>query len=416
VADPNGALKEGGRAAASSARHAIARALIVAEVALSVILLVGAGLLIDSFARLQDVAPGFNPSRLLTLRVAPPDTKYPTFERGEAFYDELTRRLRAAPGVRSVAATNALPLSGFGGDRTFYIEGRTVTRPEEQSDEQIRFVSAGYFSAMQIPVIAGREFTDRDTLESPRAAVVNQALARKYWPNGDPIGKRVSFSHRAPAWYQIVGTVGTIKHRGLDATGVPELYVPYGQPLFAGWTVRPMFVVVRTAGDPLAMTTTVRQTVAAIDPDLPVSNVRSMEHRMSESLASRRFNMVLLALFALLALILAAVGIYGVVAYAVTERTHEIGVRVALGAQSRDVLTMIVGQGLALAAAGAVLGVCAALGLTRLMAGLLFGVTPADTLTFTGVTLLLLAVAFAASWLPARRAMRVDPLTALLTE
>jgi len=414
--DPGDTLKEGGRAGAAGPRRALGGALIVAEVALALVLLVGAGLLVNSFARVLDVAPGFSADRLLTMRIAPPQTKYPRFEQGEAFYNDLYARLRATPGVRAVGATNALPLTDVGGDRSFYIEGRTITRPEDQPDEQVRFVSAGYFNAMQIPIVAGREFTERDTLAAPRAAVVNEALARKFWPNGDAIGKRASFSQQQPAWYQIVGIVGSIKHRALDAKETPELYVPYAQPLFAGSTVRPMFVVVRTDADPLAMSATIRRTVAAIDPEQPVSDMRSMDQRLSASLASRRFNMLLLLLFAGIALALSAIGIYGVVAYAVTERTHELGVRLALGAQRRDVVRMVVGRGLALATIGAFVGAAAALPVTRLMSGLLYGVTPTDPVTFAAVALLLLLVASAASWLPARRAVRVDPVTALRAE
>jgi len=414
--DPGEALKDGGRAAASGRRRAAGGALIVAEVALSLVLLVGAGLLVNSFARVQGVAPGFNADRVLTMRIAPPEAKYRTFAQGEAFYNELFSRLRAAPGIRSVGAANAVPLSGFGGDRTFYIEGRSIARPEDQIDEEIRFVTPGYFRTMEIPVVQGREFDERDTAAAPRAAIVNQALARKYWPSGGAIGHRVSFTQQQPNWYQIVGVVGAIRHRALDAQELPELYVPYAQPLFAGSTVRPMFVVMRTDSDPLAMTASVRQVVAAIDPDQPIADVRSMEQRLSTSLASRRFNMLLLLLFAAAALTLSAIGIYGVVAYAVTERTREIGVRLALGARRSDVVNMIVGEGLGLAIGGAVLGAIAAISLTRVMASLLFDVTPTDPLTFAVVSLLLLVVAGAASWLPARRATEVDPLIALRSE
>jgi putative ABC transport system permease protein len=409
-------LKEGGRSGAGGHRRAFGNALIVAEVALSLVLLVGAGLLINSFARVHASAPGFNPDRVLTMRIAPPAGTYSTFERGEAFYNELYARVRATPGIRSVGATNALPLSGVGGDRSFFIDGRSITRPEDRPDEEVRFVTPGYFSTMQIPVLQGREFDERDTLTAPRAAVINQPLARKFFPNGDAIGKRVSFSQEPPNWYHVVGVVGAIKHRALDAKELPELYVPYAQPLFAGWTVRPMFVAIRTDGDPLAMTAAVRQAVAAVDPDQPISDVRSMDQRVSQSLGPRRFNMLLLGLFAVVALALCAIGIYGVVAYAVTERTHEIGVRLALGARARDVVAMVIGQGLALAIAGAVIGVVAALAVTRLMASLLYDVTATDPLTFGAVSLLLLLVAIGAAWLPARRATAVDPLIALRSE
>ena len=414
--DVGDTLKDGGRTSTSAARHRIAKVLIVAEVALSLVLLVAAGLLINSFARLRNVEPGFSAGHLLTMRVAPPEARYTTFEKGVAFYEELFARLRSIPGVRSTAAVNALPLSGFGGDRTFYIEGRTVTRPEDQSDEQVRFATAGYFSTMKIPLVEGREFTSRDVQNAPHVAVVNAALARRYFANGSALGRRITFSQREPLWYQVVGVAGNIKHDALDANDTPELYVPYAQPLFAGATVRPMFVVVRTEQDPAAAATSVRQIVTSIDPDLPVSNVRSMEQRLVESLSSRRFNMLLLALFAALALLLAAVGVYGLVAYAVSERTHEIGVRMALGARPRDVLAMLVGEGMVLAACGVTIGAVAALAATRVMAGLLFDVTPTDPATFAAVTTLLTFVTLCACYLPARRATRVNPVTALRAE
>jgi putative ABC transport system permease protein len=413
--DPGNTLKEGGRSGSAGRRRALGDALIVAQVALSLVLLVAAGLLINSFARVQAAAPGFNPERVLTMRIAPPDAKY-SFERGEAFFADLVARLRATPGVRSVGAINALPFSGTGGDRSFYIEGRSTTRTENLPDEDMRFVTPGYFATMQIPVLQGREFSERDTLAAPRVAVINQALARKYFPAGDAIGTRVAFTQQQPVWYQIIGVVGAIRHRALDARELPELYVPNAQPLFPGATVRALFVAVRTDGDPLAMTAAVRQAVAAVDPDQPISDLRSMEQRVSASLGPRRFNMVLLGVFAAVALALCAIGIYGVLAYAVTERTHEIGIRLALGARPRDVIAMVVGQGLALAVAGAVLGVVAAAAVTRLMASLLYGVTATDPLTFGAVVLLLLLVAAGAAWRPARRATQVDPLTALRAE
>lgn len=409
-------LKDGGRSSTSATRHRIGKALIVSEVALSLVLLVAAGLLINSFARVQNVPPGFSADHLLTMRVAPPQATYTTFEKGQAFYDQLFTRLRATSGVRGAAAINALPLSGFGGDRTFYIEGRTVTRPEDQADEEVRFVSAHYFTTMNIPMIEGREITVRDVGTAPRVAVINTALARKYWPDGGAIGGRIAFSQREPSWYQVVGVAGNIKHAALDAKDKPELYVPYAQPLFAGATVRPMFVVVRTDQDPIAAVTVVRHMVASLDSDLPVSNIRSMDQRLTASLSSRRFNMLLLALFAGLALLLAAVGIYGLVSYAVSERTHEIGVRLALGAGPRDVLAMLVGEGMTLTAAGAAIGSAAAFAVTRVMGGLLFDVTPTDPATFVAVTALLTLVTLCACYLPARRATHVDPVTALRAE
>jgi putative ABC transport system permease protein len=410
------ALKDGGRSAESAMHGRAGRLLVVSEVALSLVLLAGAGLLVHSFARVQNVEPGFDARGLLTLRLALPESRYTTFEKGDRFFDALFAALRARPEVGAVGAVNALPFSGVGGSRTFHIEGREPKRPEDQPEEQLRIVTDGYFQTMRIPLLKGREFSDRDRLGGGRVALVNEALARKHWPDGSAIGRRVAFSRDEPQWYEIVGVVANVKHRGLDAADRPELYVPYRQPLFANWTVRPMQIAVRTAGDPLMAAGTVRREIARLDPDQPISDVRTMDERIGRSLAGRRFNMILLAVFAALALALAGIGIYGIVAYAVTQRTHEIGVRLALGAQRRDVVAMIVAQGMAMTAAGALVGVVSALLLTRLMSSLLFGVSAADPITFTAVPLLLAAVAFIACYVPARRATRVDPLVALRTE
>jgi putative ABC transport system permease protein len=412
----NDALKEGGRAGGGGVHGFAGRALVVSEVALSLVLLIAAGLLIHSFTRLQDVAPGFDSGRLLTFRLSLPESRYTTFQKGQSFFDEFFAGLQRSPGVRGVAATNALPFSGLGGSRTFHVEGREEKRPEDQPEEQLRIVTDGYFSAMGIPIVAGREFNERDSLTQPRVAVVNDALARKHWPHESPIGKRVSFSTNEPHWYEIVGVAGNIKHRALEAADRPELYVPYRQPLFAGWTVRPMYVMVRTSADPVSTAAIVRHEVARLDRDQPISDVRTMDERIGRSLSSRRFSMVLLALFAGLALTLAAVGIYGIVAYSVTERTHEIGVRVALGAQRRDVMAMVVGQGMAMTVAGTAIGVAASAALARLMSSLLFGVSAVDPVTFVAIPLLLIAVALAACYVPARRATRVDPLQTLRSE
>jgi putative ABC transport system permease protein len=412
----NDALKEGGRASGGGVHGFAGRALVVSEVALSLVLLIAAGLLIHSFTRLQDVAPGFDSSRLLTFRLSLPESRYTTFQKGQTFFDEFFTGLRLSPGVRAAAAINALPFSGLGGSRSFHIEGREEKRPEDQAEEQLRIVTDGYFAAMGIPVVAGREFTERDSLNQPRVAVVNDAMARKHWPHENPLGKRVSFSTDEPHWYEIVGVAGNIKHRGLEAADRPELYVPYRQPLFAGWTVRPMYVMVRTSADPASTAAIVRHEVARLDRDQPISDVRTMDERIGRSLSSRRFNMVLLALFAGLALTLAAVGIYGIVAYSVTERTHEIGVRVALGAQRRDVIAMVIGQGMAMTVTGTAIGIAASAALARVMSSLLFGVSAVDPATFVAIPLLLIAVALAACYVPARRATRVDPLQTLRSE
>ena len=242
----NEALKESGRAGAGASQGRAGQLLVISEVALSLVLLIGAGLLIHSFARVQNVEPGFDSRDVLTLRLALPESGYSTFQRGDAFFDALFTALRSRPDVRGVAAANALPFSGRNGSRTFHIEGREPKRPEDQTEEQLRIVTDGYFTTMRIPVVKGREFSDRDTLSGPRVAVVNEALARKHWPNESPVGRRVAFSRDEPQWYEIVGIVGNIKHGGLDAADRPELYVPYRQPLFVNWTVRPMYLAVRT--------------------------------------------------------------------------------------------------------------------------------------------------------------------------
>jgi putative ABC transport system permease protein len=409
-------LKEGGRSSDASMHRRAGGALVISEVALSLVLLIAAGLLVHSFVKLQDVEPGFQPSNLLTFRLSLPEARYTTFEKGDTFFENLFQSLHASPGVSSVAAINALPFSGSGGSRSFYIEGREVKRPEDQPEEQLRFATHGYFETMKIPLLEGRAFSGRDTLASPRVAVVNDSFARKHFPKGHAIGARVSFSRDEPSWYQIVGIVGDIKHRGLDAATRPELYVPYRQPLFANTTVRPMYFIVRTGTDPLAALTIVRREIARLDPDQPISDVRTMDARIDRSLNDRRFNMVLLAVFASFALTLAAIGIYGIVAYSVTQRTHEIGVRVALGAQRHDILRMVFRQGMTMTMIGTGAGLAAALAVTRVMSSLLFGVSAADPLTFAVIPILLLAVAGWACYVPARRATRVDPIVALRCE
>jgi putative ABC transport system permease protein len=417
-ADLNDTLKEGGRSGAAVHGRS-GRALVVAEISLSLVLLVGAGLLLRSFARLSDVEPGFAASDLLTFRLSLQPARYTTFVKGDAFYDDFFDRVRALPNVRAVTAINFLPFSGQGGSRSVFIEGREVERSGDRLDEQIRIVTDGYFAAMQIPLAAGREFTRHDTLSSMRIAVINESLARKHFPNENPIGKRIAFSTTDPKWYEIVGICRDVKHRGLDSAVRAELYVPFRQPLFDppydNWTIQPMYVAIRAA-DPLAFATTVRGILERIDRDQPISDVRTMEERIGRSLAGRRLNTVLLATFAALALALAAIGIYGIVAYSVTERTREIGVRLALGAQRRDVIAMVLAPGMTLTAIGTVLGVTAALGLTRLMSSLLFGVSAVDPTTFLVIPAVLIAVAFVASYVPARRATKVDPLQSLRSE
>ena len=414
-ADVNDVLKEGGRSGAPVLGRS-GRWLVTAEVALSLVLLIAAGLLIHSFARIQDVPPGFDARNLLTFRLSLPASRYTTFRMGETFFDELFARLQSTPSVAHVAAINALPFSGSGGSRSFNIAGRPVTRPEDQPEEQLRIVTEGYFETMKMPLVKGREFSPRDTLTAPRVAIVNDAFARKHFPDGRAIGARLTFNQTEPRWYEIVGIVGNIKHRGLDAVDRPELYVPYRQPLFDNWTVRPMSIVARTATDPAMMVAQVRRDVAAVDPEQPISDVQPMEARIERSLTGRRFNLVLLGVFAAFALTLAAMGIYAIVAYSVAQRSHEIGVRLALGAQRNDVLRLVVTEAMSMTAAGTALGLAMAVAVTHLMSSLLFGVGAVDPATFALIPLLLILVAFAACYLPARRATRVNPIDALRIE
>jgi predicted permease len=334
---------------------------------------------------------------------------------GRTFTPDEEQPGRAAVAVIS-HQLNALPFSGVGGSRSFNFAGREIVRPADQPEEQLRIVTDGYFAAMEIPVIAGREFSARDGRGAPRVAVVNQAFVRKHLADGRALGARLAFSRDEPRWYEIVGIVGNVKHRGLDVEDRPELYVPCRQPLFENWTVRPMVVVVRTAVEPTSMAAEIRRQIASIDRDQPISDVRSMERRLDQSLVGRRFTLLLLAAFAVFALALAAIGIYAVVAFSVDRRGHEIGVRMALGARPADVLRLIVAEAMGMAVIGAALGSLAALGATGVMTSLLYGVTPFDLTTFVVIPLLLLAVAFTASWLPALRAARVDPAGALRAE
>ncbi len=413
--DLQGTLKEGGRGVSDGGRSRLRRLLVVSETALSLVLLIGAALLVMSFARLEGVSPGFEPARVITARVAPPEASYATFDVGAAFYDRLLAALRAGHGVEAAAAVDGLPFTLAGGDRSFHIDRIVEADRGLSPDEQMRIVTPGYFEALGIPLVAGRTFNEHDRSGSRHVAVVNHALAEKYF-GGAAIGHRMGFGGDDPNWYEIVGIVGDVRHTGLDKRPRPEYYVPYDQPLFGGWTVRPMYVVVRTAGDPLAAVPTLREALRRVDRDQPWWDVRTMDARIGSSLAPRRFMTVLLGVFAALALALALLGIAGVLAYLVSERRHEIGVRLALGAGRRDVVALFVSQGLGLAAAGASVGIVLAAALTRLMAGLLYGVRATDPATFAGVAAALVGVAGLASYVPARRAARIDPIDTLREE
>jgi putative ABC transport system permease protein len=406
-------LKEGGRAGSGGVRNRVRSVLVIAETALALVLLIGAGLLIKSFMRLQEVNPGFEPNNLLVMQIALPDFRYREPQQRDAFYRQALEQIQALPGVESAGATSILPLSGMNSSGSFQIEGRQVP-PGQLSPHGARWsVTYDYFKAMEIPLIQGRYFSERDTADAPGVAIIDEAMARKYWPDEDPVGKRISFEGPPDnrRWREVVGIVGHVRHSSLDGESRVQYYIPQPQ--------RPspnMFLAVRAAGDPASLAGAVRGVIQGLDRDLPVFRVRTMDQLVYDAMARQRFSMFLLGIFGALALVLAAGGLYGVMAYSITQRTHEIGIRMALGAERRDVMKMVVGQGMALGAAGLAIGLGAAYGLTRLMSSLLFGVSTTDPAVFIIISISLASVAFLASFIPALRATKIDPIIALRYE
>jgi putative ABC transport system permease protein len=403
-------LKEGGRSSTTSGGRWVRSGLLVVEVALSIVLLVGATLFLRSFAKLTDVNPGFTPANVLAFQVSLPQTTYPGDGFRIAFFDTLLERLRMLPDVRGASIVQTLPMRGSY-SLSFNIKGRPPATPADEPSATYRAISAGYFETLGIPLLRGRLLTPRDTEKPPMVAVVDDAFAKRYFPNEDPIGHGIDIGNGSDGFYEIVGVVGSVNYSGLDASPPPTMYVPFKQDLFGT-----MWVLVRSNGEPSLLAGAVRQTVREIDRRLPAYSITPLATVLTESVASRRFSMVLLGVFALLAIVLAAVGLYGVVAYTVSQRTREIGLRMAIGARPGDVVRMVVGGGMKLAVIGVVIGLAAAVGLARLVEKLLFGVTPSDPASYGATALILLAVAALASYVPARRAMRVDPLTALQAE
>jgi putative ABC transport system permease protein len=411
----NETMKDAGRGSTEGGRRQRIRStLVVLEVATALVLLVGAGLMIKSFWQLQKVDPGFNPDNALTVQVSLPKTKYPEESQQVAFFQQLIERVATLPGVQSAGAGHVVPLSGNDFVLAFEIDGRPPLQPGVTQSTNYYSVSADYFKAMGIPLRRGRVFTERDIKDSPRVAVINETMAKKIFPDEDPIGKRITFDNRQkenPEWFEIVGIVGDVKQYGLDQVTTMQTYEPYIQQTFPYMTL-----VVRTTGDPTNLNAAIRSEVLKLDKEQPTTNFKTLNEFFSISIAQQRFSVVLLGVFAVVALVLSAVGIYGVLSYAVTQRTHEIGIRVALGAGRGDVLRLVVGQGMLLTVIGVAGGLGAAFALTRLMASLLFGVTATDAVTFASVASLLLAVALLACYIPARRATKADPLVALRYE
>ena len=410
--NPNETLKEGGRDSSAGSRgNRIRGLLVIAEVAVSLVLLIGAGLLINSFLRLRSVDPGFKSDNLLTMKIVLPNQKYPDLARRSAFYTNLIERVEALPGVKSAAVTTNLPLYRQGNSVGVEIEGRPAPPPGQEIIIATRVVSQNYLSTMGIPLLKGRQFGPEETAKMPGAVIINEAMAKRYWPGEDPIGKRLTPGRNASPddWFQIVAIAQDVRQFELTADPKPQMYLPYVQADF----LAPRDLVVKTEVDPIALAGTVRKAVWDIDKDQPVSDIRTMEEIASESVARQRFSTLLLTIFAAVALVLAAVGIYGVMSYSVTQRRSEIGIRMALGAQKTDVLKLTVGQGLKLVLIGVGFGLAGAFALTRLMASLLFGVGATDPGTFVIISLVLISVALLANYIPARRATKVDPLTAL---
>jgi putative ABC transport system permease protein len=383
---------------------------LISEVAFSLMLLVGAGLLIKSFLRLQEVRPGFNPHNVLMGMVALPGAKYKDQQFAE-YFRQLKERLETAPGVQAVGGGINIPLaaSGYSIGRGFIPEGRPLTR-DEDIDANYSTITGDYFKALQIPLIAGRTFELRDNADAPKVVIINETAAKRHF--GSPaqaIGKRLTIWHDEKFPREIIGVVGDTKPSSLTADSGAEIYVPHLQD--QQWNF--MAMVIRTAGDPAAFAATFRREVQALDKDQPTYNVRTMDDVVMNSLGTRRVSMQLFAVFAAAALLLAAIGIYGVLAYSVTQRTQEIGIRMALGAQKSDVIGLVLRQGMILAVIGVLVGLAGAFGLTRFIGSLLFGVAATDPLTFVAIPLLLLFVALVACYLPARRAARLDPKIAL---
>jgi putative ABC transport system permease protein len=409
--DLNNALKEGGRSATSSS-HRLRSLLVISEVALSLVLLVSAGLLIRSFLQLLKTDPGFNPDSLLTMNLILPAAKYKDEPQRANFYTELVQRVKGLPGVQSAAAVSHLPLGGSNSSNSFLIEGLPEPPPGRELEGRYRVCTPDYFQTMGIAIVKGRAFTEQDKVGGPLVIIVNETLARKYWPDQDPIGKRMRFTgplDKNP-WIQVVGVVRDVRH-DLSTPITPDYYLPHSQD---SW--QSMVLVARTKIEPGALAASIREQVWSIDKDQPVFDVRTMQEVRALSVALYSFSSSLLGVFAGVALLLSAIGIYGVMSYAVTQRTHEIGIRMALGARVIDVLKLVVKNGMTLAVIGIVLGLGGAWGITRFLGNLLVGVTPTDALTLTLVSLLLFVVALLASFIPARRATKVDPLVALRYE
>ena len=414
--DLNETLKEGGRSGSEGGRRNLVRSvLVVFEVAAALMLLVCAGLLMRSFLRLLDVNPGFNPQNLLSMQLTLPRSKYTEISQMSAFYNQALEQIKALPGVQSAAFGTNLPMSGSNSSASFSVEGLQVAQGESSPHGDPHLVSSDYFKTMQIPLLKGRYFTEQDTKDSLPVTIIDDVLADRYWPDQDPIGKRIAgfFDSNGNQlnWRTIVGVVGHVKRYGLDGKIKEQYYFPQTQRAQTS-----MSLLVRSTSDLSSLVPSIRDAIHLVDKDQPIYRVMTMEEMVSNSVAQKRFSMLLLAIFAAVALLLAAVGIYGVMSYSVTQRTHEIGIRMALGASRRDVFKLIVRRGMTLTVIGVAIGLTVAFLVARVMSSLLFGIGSHDPVTFVAIPLILTGVALVACFIPARRATRVDPMVALRYE
>ena len=419
--DLNSELKEGGRDGLSETRNRVRSVFIVSEIALSLMLLVAAGLLLKSFSQLRGVNPGFDASHVLAVRLSLPGARYSSGAAVKTFYDKMAPRVGALPGVEGVSAVSALPLSGLIARTTFTIAGRAAISGSETPFAQHRWVGPGYFETMKIPLVRGRDITDSDNDHAPGAIIIDQALQRKFFAADDPLGAHIliNMGDGNPAKeYEVVGIVEDVKHMGLTDGPLPTLYgaIPQAPKSAVPFMANNLSLVVRTGIEPEALASTVRKELRNVDVDVATAGVKPMHQFLATAVAARRFNMVLIGIFAGTALLLAAAGLYAVIAYLVSQRTREIGIRLALGATPRHILRLMMGQGMKLTLIGVAIGFVGAIAVTRLMSSLLFGVAPNDLMTFAISSVVLIAVALLACFIPARRATRVDPLVALRYE
>jgi putative ABC transport system permease protein len=409
----NELLKEGSRGSTGGAhRHRVRRALVVTEVALALMLLIGAGLMLRSFQRLQAFNPGFQIDNVLTARLNLPQ-RY-TLQQATSFQSQLIERIENLPGAQSIGLASDVPLDGNVSATNVFIEG--VAPPDDVVRVYTHNVSPNFFGAMGIPLLKGRDFGAQDREQAPSVIIISDSMARRFWPDADPIGRRISTSRDKSGnriWDEVIGVVGDVRYRTLirNQNKDPDIYLPLFQD-----PDRAIALAVRTEGDPSGLVSAIRGEVQSLDPNLPLFNVATMQQRMKSQTAGARFSTLLMGVFACVALLLAVVGIYGVMAYSVTQRTHEIGIRMALGASAGDVLKLVVGQGMTLALIGVGIGLVASFGLTWVMSSMLFGVSVTDPVTFIAISVVLTGVALVACFVPARRALKVDPMIALRYE